>query len=160
MPSKPHRLPGDPHGLTVRQRLFVTYYFENGGNAAEAARAAGYNVNASKATQYRNAKRILKHPDVEAALADMGAKVVPGNFGDLKELMVLRLVQRILDEGPDMISAVATLAKMIPGAIVPQQLQVESKTFPELVLEAQRKREAALPSAPKEPDPAEPQKPE
>ncbi|HLN78428.1 MAG TPA: terminase small subunit [Nocardioidaceae bacterium] len=51
--------------LTPRQASFVAAYLENRGNATQAAIAAGY----APASAYVQGSRLLRHPDVAAALS-------------------------------------------------------------------------------------------
>lgn len=51
--------------LTTRQRRFVREYLATDGNAAEAARRAGYSPNSARTIAYR----LLRDPDIQSALA-------------------------------------------------------------------------------------------
>lgn len=56
---------------TERQKLFAYAYFNNGGNAAQAAIEAGY----SEATAPQTASRLLKYVNVAALIAELNDKV-------------------------------------------------------------------------------------
>lgn len=56
---------------TERQKLFAYAYFNNGGNAAQAAIEAGY----SEATAPQIASRLLKYVNVAALLAELNDKL-------------------------------------------------------------------------------------
>ena len=60
-----------PGGLTVKQRLFVDYYIQLHGNATQAAIKAGY----SPKTAYAAGERLLRHVEVQAALASRTAQL-------------------------------------------------------------------------------------
>lgn len=56
---------------TERQKLFAYAYFNNGGNAAQAAIEAGYSERSAAST----ASEILKYPNVAALLAELNDKL-------------------------------------------------------------------------------------
>lgn len=140
--------------LTVTEKRFISHYLANGGNATQAAIDAGYCPNASLKTMYRESHRLKTRPQVQAVLKEIEAKEIKG-FGDMVKSIIIRAQEIAWANKGDRVPALNLLAKMTPGALVPQRVEVEAKTFPELVLAAQRAREG-LPAAPA----TEPQKDE
>jgi phage terminase small subunit len=61
--------------LTAKQRLFVRAYLENGQNAAEAARAAGYSASSAKQVGAENLTKPTVRRAIQAGLAAVEAKV-------------------------------------------------------------------------------------
>jgi phage terminase small subunit len=111
----------------------------------QAARDAGYNVGKpdgwSKDSARHVASALLKRPVIREALRTIQANTTK-ELGDLALTMRISLVNRILDDGPDLVQACGQLAKMTPGALVPAEVKVDAKmTYADMVLAAQRKRE-------------------
>jgi phage terminase small subunit len=74
----------------ARKRLFVEAYIQNGGNATEAAKKAGY----SKATAYSQGSRLLKDVEVQKALEGRQEKLA-AKFELTTEAVLKNLAQAI-----------------------------------------------------------------
>lgn len=144
----PDLFDGTDDELTVKERLWVLHYNANGGNAAQAARDAGYAVGKpdglrkDQAAQW--AKAIKKRPDVQVALKALQANTTR-ELGDMALALRIRTAEVMLSDAKDRMSAARLLAEMTPGALVPKEVKVDAKmTYADMVLAAQRKREGEL----------------
>lgn len=77
----------DPHGLKLRQRLFVLHYAGNGGNGADAARKAGYAEGSARIT----ASKLLSNTNIQKAIEDRRSYWVEEIKND--QLRTMRLLQ-------------------------------------------------------------------
>ena len=146
--------------LNVRERLFVKHYMANGGNAAAAARSAGYKTTGPSEVDNSGpiALRMLKREAIQKALQELGAELDEKlGLGDMAEHIRIHMLEAMMEMGFDRVPAASLLAKMTPGALAPAEIDLGAKkSFAELVLAAQRKRELAEPDAPAALEPAEP----
>ena len=81
----------DPHGLTMKQRLFVLYYVGQAkGNGAEAARMAGYSPDKPENARVTAAKWLLKS-NIQFAIQELKKQLVESIKSD--QLNTLRLLR-------------------------------------------------------------------
>ena len=71
------------HKLTEKQTKFVDYYIETGGNAAEAARRAGYSEKTCRVIGQEN----LTKPDIKAAIDARLAELKSQRTADATEVL-------------------------------------------------------------------------
>lgn len=76
--------------LTPKQKKFAAEYIKNGGNAAEAYRAAGYKPGAAK----QNGQRLKASPKVQAAINELAEPAEAADIADAQE--VLRYLTAVL----------------------------------------------------------------
>lgn len=132
--------------LTVRERLFVLHYNANGFNGAQAARDAGYSCGNPTADGHPDSARAIgselkSRPLVKAALDAVMAKTTR-ELGDVALTVRLRMMDIMLSDARDRVSAGHLLAECSPGVLVPKEVKVDAKmTYADMVLAAQRKRE-------------------
>lgn len=157
----PEAFDGTDDLLTVRERLFVLHYNANGFNASQAARDAGFSCGKPHGLYQDGARvvasKVKSRPLVKAALDAVMAKTTR-ELGDVALAIRIRMLEVMLSDDRDRVSAGHLLAECTPGALVPKESTVNLKgpTLEQMVLEAdklQRER-AALQEKPPEPAPA------
>jgi len=109
-------------GLTDLERRFLAEMRnpERRGKAAECLRVIGYSPNRERCQEY--AKELLKRPIVKWALDAMRAddsEDAGVTIGRIKK----RMAQVMDGKAPHCVGAANLLAKMTPGALVPQKLE-------------------------------------
>lgn len=82
-------------GLTPKQKAFADNYIKNGGNAAEAARAAGYSLKNVGA----NAGKLLKNPKIAAYIAEKQAELDRQNGTDTMSLADIQKRRAMIARG-------------------------------------------------------------
>lgn len=130
---------GTDDPLTIRERLFVLHYNANGGNAAQAAKDAGYSASANGSK--RRGYELRHRPLVQEALREVQAQVT-AELGDVAKTIRVRMLDVMLSDETDRVSAGRLLAECTPGALVPKEskVNVTGQTLEQMVLEAERIR--------------------
>lgn len=141
----PDLFDGTDDVLNIKERLFVLHFNANGGNAAQAARDAGYAVGSpsgySKDRARVKGSILLSRPVVQEAIRALQASTTR-ELGDVALALRIRTLDIFLSDATDRVPAGRLLAEMTAGALVPKEVKVDAKmTYADMVLAAQRKRE-------------------